>query len=62
MRPLNFRPFRLAVITVQPGDSVQSLAARMPFEDYQAARFQSLNGLPQNAQLTPGQRVKIVTD
>ena len=57
-----FRPFRLAVITVQPGDSVQSLAARMPFEDYQAARFQSLNGLPQNAQLTPGQRVKIVTD
>lgn len=57
-----YRPFRLGVITVEPGDTVQSLAARMPFADYQVARFQTLNGLPQGARLAQGQQVKIVTE
>ena len=57
-----YRPFRLGVVAVQSGDTVESLAQRMPFEDYQVARFQTLNGLSGTARLSPGQRVKIVTD
>ena len=34
----------------------------MPFEDFQVTRFRALNGLPQGAQLSPGQRVKIVIE
>ena len=57
-----YRPFRLGVIAVQPGDTIESLARRMPFEDYQVARFQTLNGLSANAGISPGQQVKIVTE
>ena len=49
-------------VAVQSGDTVESLAQRMPFEDYQVARFQTLNGLSGTARLSPGHRVKIVTD
>ena len=54
------RPRRLDVITVGRGDSMASLAQRMAYTTYQAERFQVLNGLPANAVLTPGQKVKII--
>ena len=48
------------VYTVRNGDTVQSLAARMAYPNFQAERFLSLNGLPANARLVPGQKVKLV--
>ncbi len=58
----DYRPFRLDVIAVEPGDTIERLARSLPFTDYQVARFQTLNGLPQGTVLSPGQRVKIVTE
>lgn len=54
------RPRRVEVVTVKSGDSVAGLARRMAYADNQAERFQVLNRLAANSQLTPGQRVKIV--
>ncbi|GGB69225.1 M48 family metalloprotease [Blastomonas aquatica] len=55
------RPRRVRVVTVARGDSVQSLAARMAYDDLKVERFVALNGLTANAALAPGQKVKIVT-
>jgi predicted Zn-dependent protease len=54
------RPRRLSVVTVRRGDTVQSMANRMAYSDYQMDRFLVLNGLTAGATLTPGQRVKII--
>lgn len=58
----SYRPLRLQVVQVQPGDTIDSLAARMPQGPEQRARFQVLNGLDGNAQLQPGMLVKIVIE
>ena len=58
----NLRPLRLRVVEVRPGDTVQSLAVRMPFNDFRTERFQVLNGLRPGERLRPGQLVKIVTE
>ena len=58
----NLRPLRLRVVEVRSGDTVDSLAARMPFNDFRTERFLVLNGLPQIERLRPGQLVKIVTE
>ena len=58
----NLRPLRLRVVEVAPGDTVDSLAARMPFNDFRIERFQVLNGLRPGERLRPGQLVKIVTE
>ncbi|MFN3473865.1 MAG: M48 family metalloprotease [Blastomonas sp.] len=55
------RPRRLRVVSVQRGDSLQSLAGRMAYDDLKVERFLALNGLPSSAQLVPGQNIKIVT-
>jgi predicted Zn-dependent protease len=54
------RPKIIHVVTVGPGDTVQSLASRMAYRDYQLDRFLTLNGLSANSRLVPGQRVKLV--
>ena len=54
------RPRMIDVITVAPGDTVQSLAARMAYRDYKLDRFLVLNGLSRGATLAPGQKVKLV--
>lgn len=56
----SIRPRIIDVVTVARGDTPQSLARRMAYRDYQLERFLSLNGLPANAQLMPGQKVKLV--
>ncbi|MBX9645818.1 MAG: M48 family metalloprotease [Xanthobacteraceae bacterium] len=56
------RPLRIKVITVQPGDTVESLAHRMSGVDRPADRFRILNGLDQHAQVKTRDRVKIVVD
>lgn len=54
------RPRIIDVVTVQRGDSIQSLASRMAYRDFQVDRFLALNGLAANSALTPGQRIKLV--
>ena len=54
------RPRVIDVVTVAPGDTVQSLAARMAYRDFKMDRFLSLNGLAPGARLVPGQKVKLV--
>ena len=56
------RPLRIKVITVQPGDTVESLAHRMAGVDHPAERFRVLNGLDAHAQVKVRDRVKIVVD
>ena len=54
------RPRIIDVVTVRPGDTVQTLASRMAYRDFQVDRFVTLNGLAANTRLTPGQKVKLV--
>lgn len=54
------RPRVIDVVTVAPGDTVQSLAARMAYRDFKLDRFLVLNDLAPNARLVPGQKVKLV--
>ena len=54
------RPRTIDVVTTRPGDTVQSLAGRMAYRNFQVERFLSLNGLQAGARLVPGQRVKLV--
>jgi predicted Zn-dependent protease len=56
------RPLRIKVITVQPGDTVESLSHRMADVDRPAERFRILNGLDAHAQVKARDRVKIVVD
>jgi predicted Zn-dependent protease len=56
------RPLRIKVITVQPGDTVDSLAHRMAGIDHPAERFRVLNGLDFHAQVKVRDRVKIVVE
>jgi predicted Zn-dependent protease len=54
------RPRVIRVVTVAPGDTVQSLASRMAYRDYKVDRFLALNGLAANSGISPGQKVKLV--
>jgi len=54
------RPRIIDVVTVGPGDTVQSLASRMAYRDFKLDRFLVLNGLAANSRLAPGQKVKLV--
>jgi predicted Zn-dependent protease len=56
------KPYRIKVVTVQQGDTVESLSKKMPFDRLQTERFLVLNGLGQGAALKAGTQVKIVVD
>jgi len=56
------RPLRIKVITVQPGDTVESLSHRMAGVDHPMERFRLLNGLDAHAQVKVRDRVKVVVD
>jgi predicted Zn-dependent protease len=56
------RPLRIKVITVQPGDTVESLSHRMAGVDHPTERFRVLNGLDTRAQVKVRDLVKIVVD
>jgi predicted Zn-dependent protease len=56
----NAKPPRIRVMRVAAGDTVESLARRMPFDEFGAARFRVLNGLENGQQPRIGDRVKIV--
>ena len=54
------RPRVIHIETIQAGETIQSLAARMAYRDFKLERFLTLNGLSANSRLTPGQKVKLV--
>lgn len=56
------KPLRIRLAKVRSGDTVQSMAARMPGVSNAVEQFLILNGLERGAQLRPGQTVKIVTE
>ena len=56
------QPLRVKVVTVQKGETVARLADRMSFGLLREEIFRALNGLPADAQLKPGERVKLVVD
>jgi predicted Zn-dependent protease len=59
---MSLRPRRIDIIRVAPGDTVASLARRMPFEDFAVERFRVLNGLAADTRPATGRRVKIVVE
>ena len=56
----SIRPRVVDVVTVQRGDTIQGLASRMAYRDFQLDRFLAMNGLNANSPLVPGQKVKLV--
>lgn len=54
------RPRVIHVVTVKPGDTLQSLSARMAYRNFKLDRFLVLNNMTAKSALTPGQRVKLV--
>ena len=54
------RARRLAVVTVRKDDTLQSLAARMAYDDRPLDRFLVLNGLATTSRMVPGSRVKLI--
>ncbi|MGB9364602.1 MAG: M48 family metalloprotease [Xanthobacteraceae bacterium] len=56
------KPLRLRIVTVTPGDTAERMAGRMPLVDRPLERFLILNGLSQGDPLTPGEKVKVVTE
>ncbi len=55
-------PLTLEIMTVRRGDTVESLARGLPFEELLVERFRTLNGLPAGERLTAGMRIKIVAE
>ncbi|MHB2169473.1 M48 family metalloprotease [Alsobacter sp. R-9] len=56
------RPLRLALVVAKPGDTAESIAARMGGLDRPVERFMVLNGLDRGGALKPGQTYKIVVE
>jgi predicted Zn-dependent protease len=56
----DLQPYRVSLHEVRPGETVAGLAERMPYEDYREQRFRVLNGLDAEAEVQPGQLVKLV--
>jgi predicted Zn-dependent protease len=54
------RPRVIDIVTVRPGDTVQSLASRMAYRDFQVERFVAINGDVAGGRLVPGQKVKLI--
>jgi predicted Zn-dependent protease len=54
------RARRVDVVTVKAGDTVQSLASRMAYDDLKLERFLTINALTSGSRLTPRQRVKLI--
>jgi predicted Zn-dependent protease len=55
------KPQRIRVVTVQSGDTIQSLSSKMVVAEAKEQLFRVLNGLEKANTLQPGQKVKIVT-
>jgi predicted Zn-dependent protease len=56
----NVHPEHIDIVTVRAGDTLQSLASRMVEPQDQLDNFLVLNGLDADAQIKPGDRVKVI--
>lgn len=56
------KPLRVRVVTVGPNDSLATLAGRMMGTDRKLDLFKLINAMPAGAAITPGQRVKIISE
>lgn len=56
------KPLRVRVVTVQNGDTIGTLAARMMVSERKLELFKLINALETGASVTPGQRVKIISE
>ncbi len=56
----SIQPLHIRLARVRPGDTVASLAARLPFERFGREWFRVLNKLEPGDKLRPGQRVKLI--
>jgi predicted Zn-dependent protease len=54
------RTRKLAVVVVRKDDTLQSLAARMAYDERPLDRFLVLNGLAATSRVAPGTRVKLI--
>ena len=54
------QPRVIRIVTVAPGDTVDSLGQRMAYRDFKMERFLALNGLQPGTRLMPGRKVKLV--
>ncbi|MDI7864871.1 M48 family metalloprotease [Rhizobiaceae bacterium n13] len=58
----SLKPLRVRVVTVQPGDNITTLAARMMGTDRKLDLFKLINALPAGATVSPGDKVKIISE
>ena len=56
------QPLRVRIATIEPGDTIASLAARMRGVERKVELFKLLNAISMGTTLTPGEKVKIVSD
>jgi len=56
------KPLRVRIMTVAPGDTAATMAARMSGVDRKLDLFRLLNGLGPGATVSAGDKVKIITD
>ncbi|MBB4278105.1 M48 family metalloprotease [Rhizobium mongolense] len=56
------KPLRIRVISVRPGENVATLAARMLGTDRKLDLFKLINALPTGGTVSPGDRVKIISE
>jgi predicted Zn-dependent protease len=58
----SLKPHVVRVVTAGAGDTVATLAARLPFSDLKEDRFRVLNGLNPGEQVKAGQKYKIIAE
>jgi predicted Zn-dependent protease len=58
----SLKPLRVRVVTVRPGENITTLASRMMGTDRKLDLFKLINALPTGAAVSPGDRVKIISE
>ncbi|MNZ87734.1 hypothetical protein D3C78_1066040 [compost metagenome] len=58
----SLKPLRVRVVTVKPGETVATMAARMMGTDRKLDMFRMINAMSATATIQPGQRVKIISE
>ena len=56
------RPMQIRLVSAEAGDTIGSMAQRMPEQDRPDELFRLLNGLDRDAALEPGRRYKIIAE
>lgn len=58
----SLKPYRIRIHEVRPGESLSSLARRLPYPDYREERLRVLNGLRPGEGLQVGQKIKLIVE